>query len=365
MNKTVFFSGGIDRAGGTERVLCLVASGLAKKGFDVTIVSMCGEKRSHYPLDERIKTIYMEAEGFSKKIRKNIKDLSEIMETEKPDYWVDVDIILGLYTYFARKKHREIKWIGWEHFNFFYNFMYYKTLRKIARKIVCKKADALVVLSEEDREYYRKNTKIGNRVYTIYNPSPFEIYDNYENREKTVISIGRLTYLKGYDMLLKAWKKVSEGREDWKLVIAGDGEEKDSLNDLIKNENIKNVEMTGFVDEIGQLYEKASLYVLPSRNEGFPMVILEAMSYGLPCVAFGCKAGVGELIVDNKTGLVAENENIDDLAEKMGILMDNQAKREEMSRAANIYVRNFDSKEICEKWSAFLHEIGQSRDNTK
>ena len=74
------------------------------------------------------------------------------METEKPDYWVDVDIILGLYTYFARKKHREIKWIGWEHFNFFYNFMYYKTLRKIARKIVCKKADALVVLSEEDRE---------------------------------------------------------------------------------------------------------------------------------------------------------------------------------------------------------------------
>ena len=109
MKKIVFFSGGIDRSGGIERVLSIVASGLAKSGYDVTIVSMCGEKRSHYELDVNVKTLFMEAPDFSQNIHKNIKKLSGIIDSIEPDYWVDVDIILSLYTYFVRKKHKNVK----------------------------------------------------------------------------------------------------------------------------------------------------------------------------------------------------------------------------------------------------------------
>ena len=138
MKKIVFFSGGIDRSGGTERVLSLIASGLAKKDYEVVIVSMCGEKKSHYPLDEKIKIHFLEAKGFAKGILSNLQKLKDIVKSEKPDYWVDVDIILGLYTFFVRKKNKGMKWISWEHFNYYTDFPYYKGLRKFTRKLVCK-----------------------------------------------------------------------------------------------------------------------------------------------------------------------------------------------------------------------------------
>ncbi|MCR5848944.1 MAG: glycosyltransferase family 4 protein [Lachnospiraceae bacterium] len=350
MKKIVFFSGGIDRSGGTERVLSIIASGLAARDYEVIIVSMCGEKKSHYPLDERIRIYYMEAPGFSKRIIGNIRKLKDIVVKEKPDYWVDVDIILGLYTVFVKNRQKGMKWISWEHFNYYTKFPYYAGLRKFTRRMVCKKSDYLVVLSKEDEGYYRSNEKIKGELLSIPNPSPYEAKESTKEREKTVLAAGRLTAIKGFDMLLEAWSKIENEFPDWKLVIAGEGEEREKLEGMIASMKIKRAELPGFIENMPDMYEKASVFVLSSRNEGFVMVLLEAMSFGLPCVGFGCKAGVKELIIDGKNGFVAEPEDCDDMAEKLRKVMSDEELRKKMCRYSTEHVRSFDIDCILDLW---------------
>ena len=357
MKKIVFFSGGIDRSGGIERVLSIVASGLAKSGYDVTIVSMCGEKRSHYELDVNVKTLFMEASDFSKNIHKNIKKLSGIIDSIEPDYWVDVDIILSLYTYFVRKKHKNVKWISWEHFNYFYDFPYYRLLRRIARKIACSHADCIVVLSREDEGYYKENKKIKGRIVSIYNPIPYEVSDETFEKKKTVLAAGRLVKIKGFDLLIDAWNKIEKDNPDWKLVIAGEGEERQELEKRIENYGLKNVTLTGFIDEMQNLYREASVFALSSKCEGFVMTLLEALSFGVPCVAFSCKAGVKEIIEDGINGYLVTPEDTDEFAEKLSSLMNNDEIRSRMSENCKPAARKFSPEIIIEKWIELLNSL--------
>ncbi|MCR4649826.1 MAG: glycosyltransferase family 4 protein [Lachnospiraceae bacterium] len=357
MSKIVFFSGGIDRYGGTERVLSIVSSQLSRRGHEVIIVSMCGECKSHYPLDENIRLIFMQAKGFAKGITANLSKLGKIIEEEKPDFWIDVDIILGLYTGLVRKKHRGMKWISWEHFNYYTVFPYYKKLRAYTRKMVCKKSDCLVVLSKEDEGYYRANEKIRHKLISIHNPSPYEICIPKGNKKKIILAAGRLLKIKGYDMLAEAWGLICEKYPDWNLVIAGEGEERENIENIIQEKNIKNISLPGFVENMPEMYKESSMFVLSSRNEGFVMVLLEAMSFGLPCVGFGCKAGVKEIIADGETGYIAEPENISDLAAKMELLINDEEIRDQMSQKAIESVKRFDINVITDQWEDLFKSL--------
>ena len=358
MKKIVFFSGGIDRSGGTERVLSLIASGLAKKDYEVVIVSMCGEKKSHYPLDEKIKIHFLEAKGFAKGILSNLRKLKGIVKSEKPDYWVDVDIILGLYTFLVRKKNKGMKWISWEHFNYYTDFPYYKGLRKFTRKLVCKKTDCLVVLSKEDEGYYKQNEKIKGKLLSIPNPSPYTVNKSSERKEeKIVLSVGRLTRIKGFDMLLEAWADVEKEFPKWKLAIVGEGEERDNLLKLKKEKNIVNADLPGFAENIEEEYKKASVYVLSSRNEGFPMVLLEAMSFSLPIVAFSCKAGVKEMVIDGYNGYLANPNDVKGLSAKIKEMLSDEEKMRKMGENSMKHVQNFDTDSILKQWVQMMDTV--------
>lgn len=357
MKKIVFFSGGINRSGGTERSLTEVANGLGNAGYEVTIVSLCGNS-CYYPLETGINIIYLESPGLSKKVLRNLSKLKHIVESIRPDYWVDVDYILGIYTKRIKGKHPSMKWISWEHFCYFYEYPYYKGLRKLIRKDVCTKADALVVLTKEDEKDYTDNINLKAKIFQIYNAIPYDKKENdNSNKEKIVLAAGRLTKIKGFDLLIDSWEKIENDFPDWKLIIAGEGEEKDNLIKYAEGKKLKHVEIKGFEKNMKSLYEKSAIFALPSRNEGFVMVLLEAMSQGLPCVAYDCKCGVKEIIDNGINGYSVECFNESVFSQKLIELMSDDKLRNQMGNKARMKTEEFTKEKIIDKWINMLESI--------
>ena len=190
----------------------------------------------------------------------------------------------------------------------------------------------------------------------IYNPSPYQIVDSTDLSNKRVISVGRLTHQKGYDMLLKAWQKVEE-KSDWELILLGDGDEKESLINLANKLKLKNVKFLGVKKDVPEYYKKSSIYVSSSRFEGLPMCMIEAQSFGLPIVAFDCKTGPSEIINNNKDGFLIKNENIEELAEKLLLLINDRDKLEKFSLEARKSAKRFTLEEIIKNWQELLEKI--------
>ncbi|HEN3602785.1 TPA: glycosyltransferase, partial [Yersinia enterocolitica] len=144
-------------------------------------------------------------------------------------------------------------------------------------------------------------------------------------------ALGRLSYQKGFDLLLDVWAKVEEKNNNWDLIIAGDGEDKQLLLDKIKTLNLKNVKLLPSTPHVCDLYDQSGIYVMTSRFEGFPMVLLEAKASGLPIIAYDCDTGPSELIMDNEDGYLVPFADSNAFIEKLLFLMNDEDLREAMS----------------------------------
>ena len=369
--KIAFFSGNMEHGGGTERVLSLIANGLSGRGHDVIIFSLTGKGPSYYELKEDIKLYWIGSRTLKSDIFSNLRKLSRLMKDEKPDFLIDVDIILGLYSVFLKARFRRTHWISWEHFNYFAKFETNSGLRKIARLIVSRFSECLVVLSDEDKGYYRDNMNLKCRLIRIYNPTPFEEgkestgNGDFEGErdhvsQKNVLAVGGLIRRKGYDMLLKSWKAVEKKHPDWSLTIVGDGEEKENLYAEAERLGIKNAVFAGQVKDVGEYYRNADFFVLSSRDEGYAMVLLEAMSYGLPIVAFTCKAGVREAVEDGVNGYTVQPGNIKALARKMDKMITDADKCRVMGHNSIEKVKRFSLNTILNEWEKLLTSFPSS-----
>ncbi|MBR5177770.1 MAG: glycosyltransferase family 4 protein [Lachnospiraceae bacterium] len=373
--KIVFFSGDMSRSGGTERVLSLIANGLAARGHDIRIFSLTGEGSSFYELDESIKIHWIGSRGLETDIIHNLRVLNRLMKEEKPDFLIDVDIILCFYSVLLKARFPKTHWISWEHFNFYTRFPVNHNLRKVARLIVSRFSECLVVLSDEDKGYYRSNMRLKCRIERIYNPTPYEemwenkngISDedqdislneiNSQRNGKIALAVGRLTRIKGYDMLLKSWRPVEKKHPDWTLRFVGDGEEEESLKKEAEDLGLKNVEFVGRVEDVRDYYKSADFLVLSSRNEGFVMVLLEAMAYSLPAVAFACKAGVKEVVFDGVNGYLAPPNDMKTLAKKMDKIISDDKNRRLMGKRAEEIIKRFRRDRILDEWEKLFSEM--------
>ena len=366
--KIVFFSGDMSRSGGTERVLSIVANGLSEKGHDVVIFSLTGKAPSFYELRDEIKIRWIGSRGLQTDILSNLKTLNRLMKEERPDFLIDVDIILCFYSGLLKLKFPKTHWISWEHFNYYTKFPVNHNLRKVARFIVSRFSGCLVVLSDEDMGYYRKNMRLKCRIERIYNPTPYEVWNEGDaeknllnkHEEKIVLAVGRLTAIKGYDMLLKSWRPVEKKHPDWKLRFVGDGEEHAALEGQARVLGLHNVEFLGMVEDVREYYKNADFIVLSSRNEGFVMVLLEAMAYSLPAVAFACKAGVKEVVHEGVTGYLAPPNDIRTLAKKMDMMISDDNKRRNMGHNAGEMIKRFSKENILAEWEALFEKMKQS-----
>lgn len=359
MKKICFFSGDITRSGGTERVGTVIANELHKRGqFEISIVSLWEDKKkTFFHLEQGIKRDILFSDHVSgKKILTYVKAVRKYVENNQIDVLVDIDGILDLYSIPALKKNK-CKLVSWEQFNYYVNP--YVNYRKLTRKMSAKKADAIVVLTDEDKHFYEKETDVKTKLVRIHNPMPGNVNTiSYNMDSKTIISVGRYTEQKGFDILIDVANQVFSKHSDWKWIVIGDGEDKYDLQQKIEKYKLqKNIILKEHVDDINEYYRKAAMYVLTSRYEGFGLVLTEAKTQGLPCISFNCPAGPKEIIADGINGYLVDCFDIEQMAGKINELIENENKRKLFSENALVGTEKFNIEEIVEQWSELFTQL--------
>ena len=355
--KILFFSGGLYRPGGTERVLVEVADSLAERGYEICIVSLTGEKKAFYEPDKRIKIYYLEAENFSGHLVGNLKKLVKITKKEKPDVWVDVDTILCMYSIPLRFLCHGFHLLSWAHFNHNSTFSKNRFIRRISTFAAAHLSDGMIVLTEFDKKYYQRRFGMGERLYQIYNPNPFENTGKKTKYGKYIFAAGNLVPEKGFDFLIEVWSRLEKKYPDWHVVIAGDGSEKTALKREVKRKKLANLHFVGRVPKIEKYYENASIYALTSRYEGFPTVVMEAMAYSLPVVALGKNTCVTEMFDDGVSGIVVKKRDVDEFAQKLELLMQNSELAKRIGNEARRKVADFSHEKIISEWEKMLKKV--------
>lgn len=227
---------------------------------------------------------------------------------------------------------------------------YYMYLKEI---FLVNKYDEFIVLTEEDKKQW-KNKKV-KVIPNFISSFPKEI-SSCEN--KKIISVGRLEYQKGYDILIDVWKKIEEKYPDWILEVYGNGPEKEKLQRKINSLGLeKSFLLKGVTKNIKEKYLASSIYVMSSRYEGMPMVLLEAMAHGLPVVSFECPCGPKDLIIDNEAGFLVEFGDKEKMQEKIEELIINKEKRQIFGRNARKNVERFSKEKIMEKWKKLFEKM--------
>lgn len=222
-------------------------------------------------------------------------------------------------------------------------------IKKISN--TAKKLDCFVVVSKKMVNDYKKYLNIP----VIYIPNSIEkLPDSLSNlNSDNIISVGRLEKIKGYEELIDVFKIVINKNKKIILNIVGTGSEFDTLNDKIKKLKLENnIKLLGYKtpSELSKLYNNSSVYVMTSISESFGIVLIEAMSHKLPCIAFDSANGACEIIDNNRNGYLVSNRSKEEMASKILKLIDNKEKCQELGNNALIKSKEYLSKNIKQKW---------------
>lgn len=362
MKNICFLSGDISRSGGTERVASDIANGLVKSfedKYNVFILSLTKDSsKNFYKLEPVIKddVLYDKQPNFKFDYFSVVLKLRKYLKCNKIDILVDVDVSLDLFSIPATR-FTKIKLISWEHFNFYENLG--MKLRDISRKLAARFSDYIVTITKEDKGYFEQNLKLKCPICNIYNPIKTDTdYGEYSYDSNIIISAGRLTYQKGFDILVDVAKIVFYKHPHWVWYILGEGSDRAFIEEKIKQMNLENnVILKGEVKDIDNYYKQAAMFVLTSRFEGFGLVLAEAKSYNLPTISFKCKAGPSEIIIDEINGNLIECFNIEEMAKSICNLIENQDKRIFFSKNALDGMNKFEIKKIVNEWDLLLDNL--------
>lgn len=235
--------------------------------------------------------------------------------------------------------------IGWEHNHHHGN-------EKYAKKIIesCKNLDYFVLVSKDLASYYKERVN----PKCVYIPNLVSKADvTSDLKSPNLVSVGRLSKEKGFIDLIDVFALVHMMYPEWKLNLIGDGEEKDKIISKIHKYGLEDsVIMHGFLDKdkVGKILSKSSIYLMTSFTESFGIVLLEAFSYGVPCVAFDSAEGANEIISNNWDGYLIKDRDIDEMAKRVCHLIGNYSRRFIMGQNAIKKANKYSLEEVREKW---------------
>lgn len=357
MSNICFLINNISRGAGTERMTTMLANELCKN-HNIYIYSCREGYTTEFFVKDEVKVVALGGEQVSNPITRKVyirKKLANLFAEQEIDIAIAVDLDMCLYFYSLKGciKRLGIKTVGWEHFNYYYH----QGLKGLTVKhIATNFCDALIVLGLNDFKTYKDKVKRIKNIQYIYNPLAVSIEEK-KIEEKIVLSVGRLEVQKGFDLLLNAWCVVEKECPDWKLKIVGSGSQQELLIKIIEDNKLKNVEMIPYTNNIEDYYEKAGVYVLSSRFEGFVLVLLEAQAKGLPVVSFNCPEGPKEIIQDGVNGYLVENGNVEELASRIIELINDEDKRRSFSKHSQDNLDRFSIESVVPKWLDLIDEL--------
>ena len=242
--------------------------------------------------------------------------------------------------------------IGQLHHDHRFEKKYIRAFRRGYRNL-----DVLALLTPQLVEEARE-IMAGRNTHTelVYMPNFLEHFPervSLENREKTLIAVGRVADVKRFDLLAEQFCHLHDRAPDWKLRLIGDGEDLGKIRQFVEAHNASSyIELPGQMSnaQVEQEMLRASLFAMSSRSEGFPFVLLEAQSCGLPIVAYDVRVGPGFLVEDEKTGYLVPEGERQRYEDRIVTLMQDAEKRMSMGLQALEHAQMFSRERVAEKW---------------
>lgn len=352
LKKIAFVVENISNKAGIERAVVNTANALIRMiEYDVYIISIhtADDTEPSYIIDGRIKVMNLNIPKESRYVWyvKLVKKLQTVSRVNAIDYMVGTTHGINSCLIFIRKY---VKIIGCEHFN----YDACSTIMKISKYMTYPLLNALVLLTREDAERYFYVKK----RYVIPNMLSFQTEESATFQHKRIISVGRLSRQKGFDYLIQVAIKLKDAIPEWKIDIIGDGIERETLLKCVKENNLENfVQIKFSTDNIMQELLESSIYVMTSRFEGLPMVLIEAQECGLPIVSFDCKEGPRQIIENNKSGYLVKTGDIDSFANNVIDIAKNREKWASFSKRGRENAANYTEGRIIKLWRELFDTV--------
>ena len=363
--------------GGIERCISSLVNSLSSD-YKINIISTYKlYEEPSFKIDNKVKIDYLmtdlkpnkkELKDSLKKLKlitffKEIKKSLKILKLKK-NLMInaikncDSDIIISTRDihnlWLSKYGKKEILKIGWEHNHHHGNKRY---INKIIKSVYG--LDYFVLVSKDLTEFYSEKLK-DSKVECVYIPNSIDYFPEVKSKLETenLVSVGRLSKEKGYSDLIDIFKEIHKIYPDSKLDIIGDGPEREKLENKIKDNKLSHtIKLHGFQEKeyINQVLKKASVYVMTSHTESFGIVLLEAFSFGIPCVAFDSAEGAREIISNNWDGYLVENRDHDKMVKRICELLANRNRRLVMGANGLKKAHEFDIEKTKVKWTKLLN----------
>jgi len=346
--------------GGAAKVTALISNGLVDRNHEVFIMTNCIYQKIRYKLDSRIILLPLIPKNYFAYPRK-IRRIYYYFSIRKNIKNVKPDIIIGMMenNYLLAKLFAlglSIPIIASHHSCFYRdNDSWYK---RFIHFFIYPFADAVTILSKCDCDFLGKRLP---KKEVLPNPVEFELSSNKKVRRKTVLVAGRLSAwkIKGFDTIIETWSRIAKKYPQWTLEIAGDGnsESMSFLQTLASMHDVaESVVFLGFCNMV-EIYQSSSIFVLSSRFEGMPLVLMEAMSQSCACVAFELDGRTNEIISSPDCGIVVENQNKDELEKAIVRLIEDEALRDALGKGAKREMARFSKEKITELWESLFAKV--------
>ena len=236
--------------------------------------------------------------------------------------------------------------------------------QRLIQTLIEKATDRIIVLTEKEADDYVNGFHVPReKIQVVYNYMDGRLFDvpmPYDDSSKRLITVGRIVWQKGYEYMVDVAKKVFAKHPDWHWDIYGEGEAKytEKVAALLKKNGLEKwVSLKGVSDQIYDLYKNYGIYVMTSRHEGLPMVLLEAKAKRLPLVSFDIHAGPSDIILDGVNGYLVKPFDVEAMAERIDFLIEHPEVRRAFSARAYDNIDGFRKEAVMKQWVDLINDV--------